>query len=195
MKSCAKLYESGKREDGVYNIDPDGLGTFKVWCDMKHAGGWTVFQRRQDGSEDFYRGWSDYKVGFGDVNGEFWLGLDKLHRLSNSGQNILRIDLMDFDGSAAYAKYGSFSVASEADNYELNVDSFEGKYRIVSFELKQKKYLQCFRFLKLSEQMPFLFYTRYLIFYLRWLPTVAGQIYIDQCGASPTSKCFEMNDT
>ena len=30
---------------------------------------------------------------------------------------------------------------------------------------------------------------------LRWLPTVAGQIYIDQCGASPTGKCFEMNDT
>ena len=46
---------------------------------------------------------------------------------------------MDFDGSTAYAKYGSFSVASEAHNYELNVDSFEGKYRIVSFELKQKK--------------------------------------------------------
>ena len=31
--------------------------------------------------------------------------------------------------------------------------------------------------------------------FLRWLPTVAGQIYIDQCEASPTGKCFEMNDT
>ena len=147
MKSCAKLYESGEREDGVYNVDPDSLGTFKVWCDMKNGGGWTVFQRRQDGSEDFYRGWSDYKVGFGDVNGEFWLGLDKLHRLSNSGQNILRIDLMDFDGSTAYAKYGSFSVASEADNYTLNVGNFTGKngINIVSFELKGIKYLQRLR--------------------------------------------------
>ena len=136
MKSCAKLYESGERGDGVYNIDPDGLGTFKVWCDMKNGGGWTVFQRRQDGSEDFYRDWSDYKVGFGDVNGEFWLGLDILHRLSNSGQNILRIDLMDFYGSTPYAEYGSFSVASEADNYKLNVGDFQGKYSIVSLELK-----------------------------------------------------------
>ena len=152
MKSCAKLYESGETEDGVYSIDPDGLGTFKVWCDMKNNGGWTVFQRRQDGSEDFYRGWSDYKVGFGDVNGEFWLGLDKLHRLSNSGQNVLRIDLIDFEGSTAFAKYGLFSVASDADNYTLNVGNFTGKHGInnVSFELKGIKYLQRLRFIVLS---------------------------------------------
>ena len=112
----------------MYDIDPDGLGTFKVWCDMKNGEGWTVVQRRQDGSEDFYRGWSDYKAGFGDVNGEFWLGLDKIHRLSNSGENVLRIDLWDFDGTTAYAIYTTFFVASEADNYRLNVGDFEGKY-------------------------------------------------------------------
>ena len=134
MKSCAELYETGEREDGVYNIDPDGLGTFKVWCDMKNGGGWNVFQRRQDGSEDFYRGWSDYKVGFGNVSGEFWLGLDKLHRLSNSGQNVLRIDFMDFENTTAHANYTSFSVGSEADNYTLRVDNFQGKYRIDSLE-------------------------------------------------------------
>ena len=121
------MYESGERKDGVYNVDPDGLGTFKVWCDMTNGEGWTVFQRRQDGSENFYRGWSDYKVGFGDVNREFWLGLDKLHRLSNSGQNVLRIDLMDFENTTAYAKYTTFSVGSESDNYTLNVGGFQGK--------------------------------------------------------------------
>ena len=62
------------------------------------GGGWTVFQHRMNGTVDFYRGWSDYKAGFGDISGEFWLGLDKINRLSQSGQNVLRVDLEDFSG-------------------------------------------------------------------------------------------------
>jgi hypothetical protein len=92
------------------------------------GGGWTVFQRRQDASVDFYRGWQDYKNGFGDLNGNFWLGLDKIHRLTQSDQSLLRVDLMDFGHDTAYAKYGEFSVASESENYKLNVGGFSGKY-------------------------------------------------------------------
>ena len=126
-KSCADLYKLGERKNGAYTIDPDGMGPFKVRCDMKtDGGGWTVFQKRLDGSEDFSRGWSDYKAGFGDPNGEFWLGLDKIHRLSKSGQNVLRVDMMDFNGARRYAKYGKFSVADESDKYKLNIDSYSG---------------------------------------------------------------------
>ena len=124
--SCASLYKAGKKEDGVYIIDPDGEGEFQVRCDMQNGGGWTVFQRRVDASVDFYRGWSEYKSGFGDLNGNFWLGLDQIYRLTKSGQNVLRVDLMDFDNTTAYAKYGSFSVASESENYRLNVTDYSG---------------------------------------------------------------------
>ena len=122
---CDVLYKSGLRQDGVYIIHPDDLGRFKVRCDMKtDRGGWTVIQKRQDGSKDFYRGWFDYKKGFGDLNGESWLGLDKVHRLSKSGQNTLRVDLMNFNGAERYAKYESFGVADGSDEYRLNISGY-----------------------------------------------------------------------
>ncbi|XP_028390964.1 ryncolin-1-like [Dendronephthya gigantea] len=125
--SCTHYYKCGMRQDGVYTINPDGLGSFRVYCDMNtDRGGWTVFQRRQDGSKDFYLKWSDYKAGFGDHYGEFWLGLDKIRRLSKSGQNVLRVDLMDFNGAERHAKYGTFSVADESDKYRLNIGSYSG---------------------------------------------------------------------
>ena len=70
-------------------------------CDQTTAGGgWTVFQKRLDGSVDFYHGWADYKNGFGNLNGEFWLGLDKISRLTNT-KNRLRVDLEDTTGKTA----------------------------------------------------------------------------------------------
>ena len=66
------------------------------------GGGWVVFQRRMDGTVDFYHNWTDYVKGFGDLNGEFWLGLNKIHRLTaikKHPNNItLRVDLEDFEG-------------------------------------------------------------------------------------------------
>ncbi len=91
--------------------------------------GWTVFQRRVDGSVDFYRKWTDYKNGFGNLTNEFWLGLDKIHRLSSSKQNVLRVDLQTFENENAYAVYESFSVGNEGDGYRLKFksNSYTGK--------------------------------------------------------------------
>jgi len=118
-KDCAELYKSGQRTSGVYTIDPDGSGAFDIFCDQTTAGGgWTVFQKRLDGSVNFYRGWADYKNGFGNLNGEFWLGLDKIHRLTDT-KNRLRVDLEDTTGKTAYA--------SEKTKYKLSYGSYSGK--------------------------------------------------------------------
>ena len=133
-KNCAEVYRSGDKISGVYKIDPDGLGEFEVYCDQKTAGGgWTVFQKRQDGSVDFFRVWNDYKRGFGNLNGEFWLGLDKINRLTVSSSNKLRVDLEDLEGKTAFAEYSSFAVTSEKAKYQLSLGSYSGMRLISPF--------------------------------------------------------------
>ena len=134
-KNCAEVYKSGDKISGVYKINPDGLGEFEVFCDQKTAGGgWTVFQKRRDGSVDFFRPWDDYKRGFGNLNGEFWLGLDKIHRLTVSAGYKLCVDLEDNHGNTAFAEYSSFSVTSERAKYQLNLGSYSG--RLLDWKIK-----------------------------------------------------------
>ena len=85
-----------------------------------------MFQKRLNGSVDFFLNWIDYKVGFGDLNGEFWLGLDKIHRLTSYNNSMLRVHLEDFEGNTAYAEYNKFGVTSENDKYELKLGSYAG---------------------------------------------------------------------
>ena len=123
------MYEKGIKENGVYKIDPDGKGSFNILCDMTTSGGgWNVFQRRLDGSVDFFRGWQDYKYGFGNLNGEFWLGLDKINRLTTATQNELRIDMEDTSGNTTYAEYDLFAVTSEQQKYQLSLGTYAGKH-------------------------------------------------------------------
>ena len=122
-ESCHSLYKSSKTTTGIYTINPSGLGEFDVRCDMSSTAaiGWTIVQRRVDGSVDFFRNWSDYKVGFGNLSSEYWLGLDKIHRLTSSGQNTLRVDLATFENETAHAVYESFTVANEVSGYRLGI--------------------------------------------------------------------------
>ena len=103
------------------------FGPFDVYCDQNTAGGgWTVFQKRLDGSVDFYLGWDDYKRGFGNLNGEFWLGLDKIHRLTKE-RSRLHVDLEDTTGKTAYTEYDFFGVSSERSKYKVSLGTYSGK--------------------------------------------------------------------
>ncbi|XP_070173463.1 ryncolin-1-like [Littorina saxatilis] len=112
---------------GVVTIYPDNSTPLQVYCDQVTDGeGWTVFQRRQDASVDFYRNWTSYQNFFGDLTGNFWLGLDALHMLTSRQQYELRVDLMMWNGTKGYVTYNNFSISDSSDNYRLNFDSFTG---------------------------------------------------------------------
>ncbi|KAG9262873.1 microfibril-associated glycoprotein 4-like [Astyanax mexicanus] len=127
---CSDIYANGQTLSGVYSIYPTGDTPVQVYCEMGCEGGppedakWTVIQRRMDGSVNFYRPWDQYKKGFGNKNGEYWLGLENLYQITRKKKYELRVDLQDFEGGKVYARYSYFSVESETDGYKLNIKGF-----------------------------------------------------------------------
>ena len=112
---------------GVYEFFLGTISKFSAFCDMDtDQGGWLVFQRRQDGSVDFYRNYSQYVNGFGDVGKEHWLGLELLHQLTTRFKVKLRVDLEDWEGNTAYATYSEFSVGNASSGYRLSVSGYNG---------------------------------------------------------------------
>ena len=123
-QDCKALKNDGKTLSGEYFINLGG-SWIKVYCNMSvDGGGWTVFQRRKDGSVDFYRNWENYENGFGDVTGDFWLGNKWIHRLTSLGVTELRVDFENGE----FAKYSRFAVGDAAGEYTLTVSGFGSRH-------------------------------------------------------------------
>uniref|UniRef100_A0A671LRP1 Tenascin XB n=1 Tax=Sinocyclocheilus anshuiensis TaxID=1608454 RepID=A0A671LRP1_9TELE len=125
---CSEVQVNRMKESGEAEIYPEGKDGEPVWvyCDMEtDGGGWTVFQRRMDGSTDFFRSWRDYSKGFGSLSGEFWLGNDILHTLSSCTPMSLRIDLHS-GNDTVFAHYANFNISSEANHYEIELSGYVG---------------------------------------------------------------------
>ncbi|XP_035697222.1 microfibril-associated glycoprotein 4-like [Branchiostoma floridae] len=123
---CAAYKASGQTTSGVYPLGslPSGV---QAYCDMETAGGgWTVIQRRQDGSVPFNRTWEEYKLGFGNKSGEYWLGNENIHLLTNQKKHTLRIDLQDWEENQTFAEYSTFRVSGESDGYRLHISGYSG---------------------------------------------------------------------
>ncbi|NWZ07878.1 ANGL4 protein, partial [Agelaius phoeniceus] len=147
-EGCHQLFLAGQRSSGIFQVQPTGSQPFKVYCDMSAGkavqrpghlagwpgqwqppvtvfslpteGGWTVIQRRMDGSVDFDQLWDAYKNGFGDLRGDFWLGLEKIHRLVQEGKYNLLIELEDWEGNSQVVQF-VFSLGGESTAYTLNL--------------------------------------------------------------------------
>lgn len=75
---------------------------------------------RKDGSEDFNRTWSDYKIGFGPLSGEFFMGLEKLHQITSSDDYELLVEMKNAMQDVGYAIYNCFRIGSETEQYRLD---------------------------------------------------------------------------
>uniref|UniRef100_A0A8C2HJJ3 Fibrinogen C-terminal domain-containing protein n=1 Tax=Cyprinus carpio TaxID=7962 RepID=A0A8C2HJJ3_CYPCA len=112
---CSDVYKSGENVSGIYPIYPAGDVPVWVYCQMisdgkdEDKGGWTVIQRRMDGSVNFYRPWNQYRRGFGNVEREYWLG---------------KISQRVAGERKGFALYSSFSVDCECAGYQLHVSGF-----------------------------------------------------------------------
>nr|XP_046274218.1 fibrinogen gamma chain-like [Scatophagus argus] len=131
---CQDIASKGATISGLYYVKPASASEqFPVYCEIDSFGrGFTVIQRRRDGSLDFHKDWMQYKKGFGYLSSndttEFWLGNEKIHFLtaSLSTPTVLRIDLVDWDGNKRYADYNMFRIGSEADMYRLTYGYYFG---------------------------------------------------------------------
>ncbi|XP_020511466.2 angiopoietin-related protein 4-like [Labrus bergylta] len=118
---CHDLFVQGQRASGVYTIQPQGSLPFNVLCEMTSEGGWTVIQKRLDGSQNFNQLWESYRRGFGNLNGEFWLGLENIHSLSKQGQYVLQVEVSNSAGQQK-SDYG-FHLDGEDKMFALHLQT------------------------------------------------------------------------
>ena len=125
INNCCDLRAFTTRS-GVYKLNRKTFSCIDVYCDMNTTnGGWIVIQRnKKDSLVNFNKNWTDYEVGFGDLNTEFWYGLENIHYLTRNRKWEMRVDYQKNDKTWSYLHYNQFSVGSASVEYPLTVGGF-----------------------------------------------------------------------
>lgn len=134
FRDCTDVYENGFRKSGVFFIHLfRGFDSIPIFCDMETVGvfssrrGWMTIQKRMNGKVTFDRGWDDYLNGFGFPDGDHWIGLRNILKLTkqkkvgefDNKNPIIRVDVEDWDGVNGFMEHSSFSLLSEKSDFEI----------------------------------------------------------------------------
>lgn len=102
---------------------PNITGAFS----LKTINSWVIIQQRFSNITWIDGAWQDYKNGYGGIEDNFWLGLEKVYQMTNAASYRLRIVLEALaDGTWFSAEYDSFVVDSESNNYTVHVSGYSG---------------------------------------------------------------------
>lgn len=101
IKSCSKGLESSEIKDG-----------------------WIIILKSGTGDVNFDRRWKDYRNGFGSLDGDYWLGLEEMHKLTRDDNYKLQVDIQYYDKSWKYAIYDNFEVENENEKYKLKLGTY-----------------------------------------------------------------------
>ena len=130
IRSCCdlRIFPPDKVPTGVYKMSMGTFATANVYCNMTtDSGGWIVIQRNRKNSQlSFNKNWREYEEGFGDLNKDFWAGLELMHTLTQKRQWEMRVDYQKNDKTWSYLHYNQFSVGSVSEEYPLTVGGFTG---------------------------------------------------------------------
>jgi len=126
VSDCKDIQQRGYYSSGIYNIlKADESEYYAITCDMDLlGGGWTIIQRRVDDSVLFNRTWQEYKRGFGEINGNFWYGLENIHDLTWSTRSMVLFELESVTGEKYHPAHDEFKVNTESNKYQLTVGSY-----------------------------------------------------------------------
>ncbi len=125
FKVCEEAKKAGMNYSGRVKLILPDKSKIDAYCDMvTDGGGWIIFQKRVDSTVSFERDWKTYEQGFGDVNGNHWMGLSALHSLTSTGSWTLRVDLKLSNGEKGFAKYTNFKIGSKNTKYRLMYGKF-----------------------------------------------------------------------
>uniref|UniRef100_A0A3B4VCE8 Fibrinogen alpha chain n=1 Tax=Seriola dumerili TaxID=41447 RepID=A0A3B4VCE8_SERDU len=134
-KDCVEAHQKHLKGEtnGLFKIKPGGTDSkrvVEVYCQQEGLmGGWLLVQQRESGALSFNRTWAEYRNGFGSVNaqgkGDFWIGNQNLHLLTNQSEIMLKVELEDWEGGVASAEY-TIRVGSEEEGYALHVSGYIG---------------------------------------------------------------------
>ena len=99
-----------------------------------------TIQRRISDSVDFDRDWDEYVNGFGEADGNYWMGLEEIHQLTTTHDVGLDINIVTFEGDPFTLKFETISVGNAASNYTMTFTGYSQSSDRVKFPLFNSNY-------------------------------------------------------